>query len=244
MNDAAPVSAVKAGNALRVSTAWAQGADAVSAVIMHSAVMNEFILDTGTLSKTDWVVTFPTKHFYARTGTGAALAPFQRNFSGKACDDIGLLLWDREERNPVAQPGPGPDFSPRDPVTPLVPGMCWEANVVTFNTPTGIGLLGSSNVGINVSTTLTTGTDIAQSGWLEIGFVNAAARLANATTVTMDLTTGAATAAAAVTYVGLPVVGFNVWTYTNSALKVGSVTSNVPTNYGMGTSHKYRTTFQ
>ena len=45
-------------------------------------------------------------------------------------------------------------------------------------------------------------------------------------------------------YTGLPVTGFNVFTYTNTALKVGSVVSNVNTNYGMGVDHKYTTSIQ
>ena len=40
------------------------GADAVSATMMHSAVINEYVLDAATRSNTDWVLTFPTKRFY------------------------------------------------------------------------------------------------------------------------------------------------------------------------------------
>ena len=42
---------------------FACSADPVSAILMHNQVMNEFVLDSGTLSGTDWVVTFPTKRF-------------------------------------------------------------------------------------------------------------------------------------------------------------------------------------
>src|SRR5262249_39287787 len=38
--------------------------DAVSALLMHTQIMNEFVLDAATKSGTDWVITFPTKRFY------------------------------------------------------------------------------------------------------------------------------------------------------------------------------------
>ena len=52
--------------------------------------MNEYMLDAGTASRTDWVVTYPTKRYYVAAGTGAAAdGLFQRNFSGDgACDDV------------------------------------------------------------------------------------------------------------------------------------------------------------
>ena len=68
---------------------------------MHDQVLNEFVLDSGTDSGTDWVVTFPTKRFYLANppSTGPAMYLFQRNFNGNAgsCDDVTLELFDREE---------------------------------------------------------------------------------------------------------------------------------------------------
>ena len=68
---------------------------------MHDQVLNEFVLDSGTASGTDWVVTFPTKRFYLGLppSTGPALYLFQKNFNGNAgsCDDVTLELFDREE---------------------------------------------------------------------------------------------------------------------------------------------------
>ncbi|CAE6702084.1 hypothetical protein NTGZN8_150096 [Candidatus Nitrotoga fabula] len=37
--------------------------NAVNALLMHRAVINEFVLDNVTLSGTDWVVTMPTKRY-------------------------------------------------------------------------------------------------------------------------------------------------------------------------------------
>ena len=69
----------------------ANNVDAVSAVLMHDHVYNEFNLETGTKSGTDWVLTMPTKRFYIATGPGNnAGALFQRNFNGNggSCDDV------------------------------------------------------------------------------------------------------------------------------------------------------------
>ena len=46
---------------------WAANVDAMSATMMHSAVINEYVLDTASVSQTDWVMTFPTKRFYVTT---------------------------------------------------------------------------------------------------------------------------------------------------------------------------------
>ena len=42
-----------------------EGVDAVSAVFMHENVMNEYAVVSGLNASTEWVVTFPTKNFYA-----------------------------------------------------------------------------------------------------------------------------------------------------------------------------------
>ena len=78
---------------------WAPGPDAVSAVLMHDQIMNEFVLDSATKSGTDWVVTMPTKRFYVSPGTGTPARLFQRNFNttAGACDDVSLNIYDREE---------------------------------------------------------------------------------------------------------------------------------------------------
>ena len=64
-------SVVTSGNRTFV-TQWpaltTNGADPVSAVLMHNNVYNEFILDSGTKSGTDWVVTMPTKRYYYQGG--------------------------------------------------------------------------------------------------------------------------------------------------------------------------------
>src|SRR6266446_3938788 len=59
-----------------------QPVDPVSAVLMHDNIYNEFVLDPGTKSGTDWVITMPTKHFYYNSSFNLFASPtlFQRNF--------------------------------------------------------------------------------------------------------------------------------------------------------------------
>ena len=203
-------------------------ADPVSAVLMHNAVMNEFVLDPGTKSGTDWVVTFPTKRFYINTGTGSAPKLFQRNFNGTAgsCDDITLNIYDREEKTtstPIT-------FSP----PPPTPGssICWEANVITFN---NTNVLASKNTS-NINTTF-------QNGWLRLGFVTSTAStfhtLGNSTATTWVQGVSSFSTGRTKTYFGLPVVGFAVQTFTNGTLTVGGVLT--AENYGGNFVHKYTT---
>ena len=229
-----PVSQVLAGGSVFTSS-WAPGsADPVSAVLMHSNVMNEFVLDAGTKSGTDWVVTFPTKRYYVNVGTGNAPKLFQRNFNQTdgSCDDVSLNIYDREERTTSTPVG----FSPPPPTQ--TNSICWEANVVTFNSS---NVLASVNVA-NIPTTF-------QNGWLNMGFptaipgaLPAVHELIN-TTNTLITDIGSSTSSGnTVTYIGLPVVGFAVQTFSNGTLSVGGV--NVLSNYGGNFIHKYQTFIQ
>jgi hypothetical protein len=226
-----PVSQVLANGAVYTSS-WTFGtADPVSAVLMHANVMNEFVLDAGTKSGTDWVVTFPTKRYYVNVGTGNAPKLFQRNFNQTdgSCDDVSLAIYDREERTTSTPIG----FSPPPPTQ--TNSICWEANVVTFNNS---NVLGSVNVA-NIPTSF-------QDGWLNMGFPTGISgalpqvhELIN-TTNTLITRIGSSTSSGnTVTYIGLPVVGFAVQTFSNGTLSVGGV--NVLSNYGGNFIHKYQT---
>jgi hypothetical protein len=144
-----PVSNVFIGGG-NVNAQWATGRDAVSATMMRNTVLNEFVLDAGTNSSTDWVVTFPTKRDYVSAGTGAALPPFNQNFNmptattGGSCDAYGVGVYNREEGAPGA---PTTIILP-SPLAPVQQAagsvLCWEANVIPFKA--GASLLGSVNV--------------------------------------------------------------------------------------------------
>jgi hypothetical protein len=197
-------------------------ADTVSAVLMHDSVLNEFVLDTVTASGTDWVVTFPTKRFYLNAGTGPALKLFQRNFNNLAgaCDDVTLNIYNREEQTtstPVS-------FSPPPPT--LTNSICWEANIITFNNSNVFGSKNSANINTSF-----------QNGWLNLGFAapkNPATyhTLGNSTNTTHIYGSGFgfSTIGETKTYLGLPVVGFAVQSFTNGVLLVNG--TQVLANYG------------
>lgn len=228
-------SIVVTGNNAYRST-WLFGEDAVSSTIMHSNVINEYVLDTGTKSNSDWVMTFPTKHHYV--DSVAAISPFTtiQDDTG-ACETIAFSYFNREERGATAGSG---DFSPLPPgATPS--SLCWESTVVSIrngaaHVPTGTesGVLGSVNTAnVNVTAGF-------QNGWANLAF-----RGTNATTTgllsevgssTIALATGTATAGAQ-TYRGLPVVGFMVRTFDNGTLTCG--TASCQGKYGSAFEHKY-----
>jgi hypothetical protein len=196
-------------------------ADTVSAVLMHDRVMNEFVLDAGTKSGTDWVLTFPTKRFYVNTGTGSAPKLFQRNFNttAGACDDVVLNIYDREERT-TSTPQ---TFSPPPPTSTT--SICWEANIITFNNS---NVLASKNVS-NINTGF-------ENGWLKLGFARSTNTsityhtLGNTTNTTHIISPTLISTGLTKTYLGLPVVGFAVQSFTNGTLLVGG--TSVLANYG------------
>lgn len=216
MTDVTPKSSsiFKAGAV--VTDAWARGvagsaADPVTAVLMHESLMNDYVLDTATLSGTDWVITMPTKRHYigvAATATSSvtAITPFTTDFfTGGACEPIAIAYWDREERSPS---------TPSQPISPLPPGvagdsLCWESTVMTFNNSDILGSSNKVNKSIDAS---------YQNGWARIMFVNANHNMT-----------------ATNTYRGLPAIGFMVQDFVNG--NVGGVLSNYVGNF----SHKYTT---
>jgi hypothetical protein len=212
-------------NGLAVVSGWTSGINAVSASLMHDNVMNEYVLDTGTASLTDWVVTYPTKRYYVSAGTGAASGGlFQRNFSAVgACDDVTIAFWDREEQ---VKGGPPPGFSPPGPGSP-VSALCWEANVVTFNNSNLFASTNSKN--INVAP--------FQDGWGRVNLVGGATAPIHQLVSTTNQT-----------FNGLPVVGFATSTYFNGGVPLPSVNPGpaltLQSAYGASFKHKTTTLIQ
>jgi hypothetical protein len=115
--------------------------DAVSSVFMHDTVMNEYVTGGMADAATEWVITFPTKNFYAdwwrmcEVGLVPAIdcygdanaeidpadayarAPFTYVFGevddddNPLCENASLRTWDREEDT----------FTPTDPDNPIRP---------------------------------------------------------------------------------------------------------------------------
>ena len=192
-----------------------KGADPVSAVLMHDAVLNEYVTASSLNAYTNWVITMPTKRQYIGVGSGANAGKlFQSNFNSTlgSCDDVTVTLFDREE-NTLAEV----DFSPPPPGGNA---LCWEANVVTFS---GRNLLGSVNTA-NVDSPF-------GSGWAAIAVKPAALGSDKHILISNDSYVNGSTASA--TYAGLPVIGFAATSYTN-----GTLANGVLSNYGAGSAHK------
>jgi hypothetical protein len=222
------------------------GTRAVASVFMHSAVMNEYVLDSGTGSNTDWVITQPLKNLFV-TNVTAATPYTQVLTSGGACETISFTYFNREEATATAG---GSDFSP------IPPGgapssLCWESNVLSIRNgqahmPTGAasGVLGSAN------TTSVSVTNTFQNGWAILNFtgtnanapVGMAGALAGSQRVRLDqaIPPAAVVTAGAVTFFGLPVTGFMIRNFRNGTLTCGTATCQG--NYGSLFSHSYRTT--
>jgi hypothetical protein len=107
-------------------TGPAKSVDAVSAVFMHETIMNEYVTDDAINAATEWVVTFPTKNFYAdplrmvQAGlfddvddavAAGARQPFTRLYQedflkSLDCEAVFLQTWDREEAYPESPDTP------------------------------------------------------------------------------------------------------------------------------------------
>jgi len=234
-----------------VTATWgASVIDAVSASMMRDGVVNEFIRDSFTNSKTDWVVTFPTKREYV---TATANPPFANGFTATgACDPFTVAVYDREEKafqapsgsiNPSPFQGPGA----------TVYNLCWEANVVAMQTAAeGGSLLGSTNTsdlaGVdgalptfistakNVTGTLTSiasGTSVGPNGWFYMAFQNRVRQRLIPATASFN-------GAALTVGTGVPATGNSVIPTTGGFLSIGvhyglPVIGMMVHNYGSST---------
>ena len=93
---------------------YERGADAMSAVFMHDTLANTFTIEEGLAAATEWVLTFPTKLWYADP---ARLGAF--TFYTPDPDDTGCNGWDPGEPNPYTLPvyqGTGSNWKPGDPI--------------------------------------------------------------------------------------------------------------------------------
>ncbi|MDR2710282.1 MAG: hypothetical protein LBB65_02925 [Burkholderiales bacterium] len=222
-------------------------ADAVSAVLMNLTAYNEFVLDATTASKTDWVITFPTKrHYYeqpdaathirALKNAGSDRQLFQRTFIATgACDDVGISMHDREEAT-VAQVG---DFSPTPPQGAGT-ALCWEANVVSF----GSSAAKAASL-FHAENRVAVGTNNYENGWASFTFApNLASTyhylVASGDTDVISFVAGAPvvrSGVAGVQYDGLPMVGFAVQQFNNGTLSNNGL--NVWATYDGRIAHRF-----
>jgi hypothetical protein len=196
-------------NGAAITNIWAESQQAVSALIMHDNLINEYVLDAATLSGTDWVVTMPTKRYFVPVDqptvatSPAVLPPFTKPFwLGGACEPVSINYWNREEGSVSVT-----DFSP-----PQAGGasLCWETTVMTFNNSHVLGSVNEVDVEVAY-----------QNGWLALSFDDAVTQ----EMVSIDQTPS--------TFHGLPTVGFMVQDFINQNAAVG-----VMATYGGNFVHK------
>jgi len=99
--DANPPSSMVVTPAGVVIAQWSNGRDAVSAALMRDSVANEFVMDEGTSSQTDWIVTMPTKflHTDSRAAQSLTRVPFTSDSTTRpavACEGYVAAVFNRE----------------------------------------------------------------------------------------------------------------------------------------------------
>lgn len=195
--------------------------EAVSALITANSLINEYASGGTETSgaRTDWVVTFPTKHHYTdspiSTFTQAQTQPpFHQAFqpTGQSCDPISLSLYDREEKTTTTVNST--DFSPR-PTGPGGVSLCNEVNVLNFTNSTSPLVVLGSSVQLAVNT-----APVGSSGWASLNL--------RATDGTESPVVGLW---AATGLTGLPAIGFSAIERNNS------VDAGNNRNYGSGSDH-------
>lgn len=232
----------------------AAGARAVASVYMHSAVMNEYVLDQATASFTDWVITQPLKRVFVTSTTAAQ--PYSNVLtSSGACETISFTFFNREEQSATAS---GNDFSPLPPNAPAS-SLCWESNVLSIRNPgltqfNGVSTSTSTVLGsVNLTNVNVTANSSFQNGWARLNFtgVNATGAglgaLGSSEHITLDSTAIAASETIGVTtFFGLPVTGFMIRNFKNGNLTcpatTGTGTITCQGNYGSLFNHSYLNT--
>jgi hypothetical protein len=207
--------------------AWTRGVDAVSSVLMRSTLENEFLLDAATRSETAWILTFPTRRFYASATAFAPpfTAPAQSN---GICEQFALTGHGREEQTQVVVTS---DFG-----TPAPHSACWAANVLTMRRND------STAHRIDSANSLPTFPPSFPNGWMTLTFNAAASQnpglrsLSNSWGREVD---GAQVEPGIYVLRGLPVVGFMARTFENGTLSCTGA-ARCQGNYGGSFPHRVR----
>lgn len=214
---------------ISVAIDFPNGIDAVSAVFMADTLYNDYLVAAELGANTDWIVTFPTKHFYVDHAAhpSGPLAPFARPFDAPGKSDVtfGAKIYDQE--GGFTTVGGPCGFCP--PPLPF-PSLPYQVNAISFMAQPGVPLV-SGVLGSRLTTTLaphgaggTVELDLASSDYGDFGHA------LSGNTVDGQIGT--------VTLYGLPVSGFMVYNIVNANAQVGSLA-----NYGGLFRHAQRTSY-
>ena len=247
-----PVSVVVRRRAVYRST-WPRAVDAVSAVLMRETAIGELVVDESTRSRTDLVMTFPTRHFYAGATTAAkpfsAPARWQADCGPQTGPKVGERLFiSVADRNSREIPTWGDcEFATCPPSFPS-PSMCAASAIVSLagwwnQTPSldkARTVLASLTRGYTAGTypagVLPVTPLLQQSGWTRLRTDESATMTSLPTSTRTDVSTGEV-ATGAHTFRGLPITGFTVRTFENGTLRCGA--GACQGNYGGAFPFKY-----
>jgi hypothetical protein len=112
-----------------------QAVDAAGALLAASEIITDYDFSASAGAQTDWVITFPTKHFYVdpqiATNSGEAITPFSELFGsvtpGRSDVSVGLDIFDRSGNDAFRLVG-----ITTPPPQPLPPPLPHETQVVMF----------------------------------------------------------------------------------------------------------------
>ena len=197
-----------------IESEWAEGIDAISALYVRDAIINEYALGSGIEARTEWVITFPTKTFYVDPASGP-IRPFNSVFrsANGACEEYVKTLYNQESESEELT---GFIFRPPN------GELCWSTNIIYYyNNTEGISIhdgptiLGSFN---NF-----TGIDVRPftAGFSSVEFPE--------NVLMTDLSGN-------FTYHGLPVTGFAIQQYSNTNAQHGLLA-----RYATIFQHRYNT---
>jgi len=228
------VSVVTAGANTYVTDWTGLGAvDPVSAVMMHNNVYNEFVLETVTRSRTDWVATMPTKRFYIANGSGNnAGRLFQRNFNGNSgsCDDVAVSIYDRKSARSRRRAHsrrrrrPRPTRSAGKPTSSRSTTRTCSARRPRQRPDELLGGLAGLNF---LTATVPTGKH----------------QLVGGASTVFNTAAGTTSALTSTTFSGLPVIGFAAITFENGTLTDGAG-KLIQSQYGGSFNHKQTRSIQ
>lgn len=221
---------------------WNRPADAVSAVLMRTTSMGEFVLDANTRSLTDFVMTFPTRHFY--NGAPSSLAPFTPALAAPtycrspAIGNTQAEYFNREFGGALITSSTIAGFPSPEGI------LCGSA--VVFSVRNGAAHIPASS---NISQVLGsaslgywgTGVSVPQNvsnGWLRVTAPATSTMDSLATSLRWAPGSADPPVAGGHRYMGLPLVGFTVRTFRNDAVSCQSGTCQG--NYGGAFPLKYQ----
>lgn len=205
-------------NGAYYKSTWSRPVDAVSAVLMRTTWTAEYVLDRGSLSRTNIVMTFPTKHNYVTSTafTPPFTSPFAAQCSLQSGERMNVSVFNREGRGGTLN------------VTPF-PNVCPAAAVATLaRSSDSSSALGSANTAFG-GVFFTPASAADENGSVTIEPASSTALGSLSTSTRTDFLTGVVTTGPH-GYRGLPVIGFWARTFENGALNCNGTTCQG--NYG------------